>query len=184
MKSIIEIITLATGKMILKPINITRHQLFPKYQNYLPVINSCYEEAYYWHGTGRYHYKLKGESKYDGIDFSQTYDVLQSIIDYGGITPKFDPVVTVNRKYINSISLTPYRMYGRAYDEFNQPQGEDLQYTFGSVKFWFYFLLPLQLFHRNVFLNLKGLWIYYRNKDFIDNTIPWTHTFVRPIKFR
>lgn len=164
----------------LQPIKDLRtHPLYNQYQKYLPLLNRCYSEAHYWHGTGRFHYKLKGKSKYAGVDNSQTFDVLDSIIQCGGLAPKYDPFILVDGKLGESISLSPFRIYARAYAEFNQNENANLEYTYGSTKFWFYFLGILQLLEGNFLTNFKKLRYMQTNQAFIKKSQPWFYTFIK-----
>lgn len=168
------IVTIAES-IILRP-KLENHPLYEDYQRYLPVIKSSIDQAAFWHGTGRYHYQLLGMSKYEGVDFVQTYDVLQAIINAGGISPCYDPVVGVNGEFLNSVSLTPYRMYGRAYAEFNQYKEHDFEYVFGGVRFWFYFLASLQMIEGDFLHNIRSVLKSTKNKQFVEKTQPWTDT--------
>lgn len=178
MATIAESFILFFANRFLRSVNLKSHPLYPLYQDYFPLLKDCYKDTFFWHGTGRFHYKLLGNSKYEGVDFSKTYDVLQSIIDEGGISPKLDPILKVNGKYLYTISLTKYRMYGRAYAEFNQYKQCNFEYVYGSVAFWYYFLAPIQLLHGNLFQNL---WLMYKasfkNKKFINDSQAWMFTF-------
>ncbi len=168
------------ASLYLKPIHdLASHPLYNKYLNYLPLLEKCYRSAYYWHGTGRYHYKLKGTSKYEGIDHSQTDDVLESIIDTGGIIPKYDPYINVNGSPGESISLTPYRMCARGYALFNMFEKTDLQYIYGSSKFWYYFLITLQILEWGFFLTFKKALRIEKNKRIAatDKYQAWFKTF-------
>jgi hypothetical protein len=165
------------GRQINPSPDLVSHPLYPKYKNYIPVLKKCYKDAYYWHGTGRFHYEIKGNSKYDGVDFTKTYDVLESIIKSGGISPKLDPVIHVNKVYIPSVSLTKYRMYARAYAGFNQYEKSEFEYVYGTTSFWYHFYLPLQLFYGSILENIKAAKKTISDKKFTKQAQPWIHTF-------
>lgn len=166
------------AKQYLKPIhNLASHPLYSEYLNYLPILEKCYQRAHYWHGTGRYHYKPRGKSKYEGVDNSQTYDILESIVDAGGITPKYDPFISVNGGFGETISLTPYRMYARAYALFNMFEETNLQYLYGTSKFWYCLLLPLQILEWGFTSSIKRVFKIQKDKNSINKYKVWFDTF-------
>lgn len=173
------LITLIAQTKIQKVQDLSLHPLYSYYQHYLPLLEKLYPQAAYWHGTGRYHYKLKGSSKYEGVDHSQTYDVLESVIGAGGLSPQYDPFLKIDGDYKSSISTTPYRIYARSYAEFNMPHGQKFQYTYGSTRFWFYYLLPLLLLERNILISVKNIINARVNKSVLKNTKSWFHAFNR-----
>lgn len=164
------------SKRIAKP-DLTTHSLSSLYQKYLPLLKKSYNDAFYWHGTGRFHYKVTGKSKYDGVDHTQTYDVLQSIIDAQCLAPKYDPFVAFNKKFGETISLSPYRIYARGYAEFNLPEEMPLQYTYGSTRFWHHFLAPINIMYGNPFLILMSVLIMEIYRPYKKYAARWTHTF-------
>lgn len=105
------------------------------------VIARTYTEKPLWHGTGRRRYTFAGQSKYDGIDHTgETLDVLTSILTTG-LQPQFDPwgVQTTGQAF--TLSLTEQRMLSRVVAEARLPEGESLQYEFGSSRFWWLLLM-------------------------------------------
>lgn len=147
------------------------------YLKYLALIESCYFKAGFWHGTGRFHYRLEGSSKYQGVDYSHVFDVLGAIVKSQGIIPEYDPIPELDPKHPNTVSLSKFRMYARLYAEMNQPKGEELGYTYGSDRFWFYLGVPLQLIYKNPLQNLFLLISYYLNKDEMNDFQNWIHSF-------
>jgi hypothetical protein len=132
------------------------------------TIKSLYGQAYYWHGTGRYHYKHSGESKYDSRATSQTVDVLQSIIKQGGLKPQYDFWMDMN-----SISLTKNRFHARAYAQFHQYKSDPLKYEYGTTRFWFYVLSMKQLFTNSFLRNISGIQNLKANSDFNSKFQQW-----------
>ncbi len=108
-----------------------------------------YTAAAYWHGTGRYHYKHQGDSRYAAIDHTQHIDLLESMVVKGGLAPHLDPWIKIRGNITESISLTPYRMYARLYAGLHQNEHESFRYEYGGTKFWFRFFLIVQIFYKN-----------------------------------
>ncbi len=114
----------------------------PEYQNHLPRIEELYKKAIYWHGTGRYHYSYKGESRYESVNGDELLDVLDSIIRHDGLTPHHDPWIDSGG---NTVSLGTVRMHSRLFARAHLYEYNTLLYELGSTKFWVrlyaYFLL-------------------------------------------
>lgn len=114
----------------------------PEYQSYLPRIKELYKKATYWHGTGRYHYSYKGESRYESVNGDELLDVLDSIIRHDGLTPHHDPWIDSGG---NTVSLGTVRMHSRLFARAHLYERGTLIYELGSTKFWVrlyaYFLL-------------------------------------------
>jgi len=146
------------------------------YKKYVPIIEECYKNASYWHGTGRYHYHYSGNSKYEGINAEKYLDVLDSIINSGRLTPRFDPWIKVAGENKESISLTPFRMYARVYAEFHQYEKQNFLYEYGSPKYWFYVLGILQLLERKPIQNLRNALKMKYTKSFVKYSQTWMKT--------
>jgi hypothetical protein len=162
--NIIERILVKNGnRSLLKSKSLGRQLVdsgFVGYSEYLSTINDCYQKIGYWHGTGRYHYSHKNNSRYEDIDFSVTIDILESILTEGGMRPHREPwLEKIQRINTATISLSPYRMYARLYSELYQYQGDSLRYQFGTVKLWYKIFLTVQLLDGKflLFLITKGL---------------------------
>src|SRR3989344_973327 len=123
------------------------------YEQLLPLISKSYSKAKYWHGTGRYHYQSTGNSKYEGTS-STPYDILASIVKDKGLKPHYDPWISLNGGYSNSISLATVRMYGCAYAKFHLDENTSLQFEYGTSRFWFWYLMFIQLVQGNWLSNL------------------------------
>ncbi|MEK7530808.1 MAG: hypothetical protein AAB573_02975 [Patescibacteria group bacterium] len=113
-----------------------------EYQNYLPYIQECYERATYWHGTGRYHYSYRGESRYENVNGDGLLDVLSSIIQRNGLTPHKDPWIDSGGK---TVSLGTVRMHSRLFARIHLYEHDTLLYEFGSVPCWVHLYTRLLL---------------------------------------
>lgn len=153
----------------LSPVN-NNSLIYKSYLKSLNITKSLYSKAYYWHGTGRYHYKLLGKSKYEGVNQNQIYDVLESIITSGGLIPAYDPF---NGVYAETASLTPFRMYARCYAEFNSYLKTDFKYTYGSGKFWYVFLLFLQINAWGLKETIRKIITIYTSPEFKNKSDKW-----------
>lgn len=92
-------------------------------------IEQLYAATSHWHGTGRFHYDEQ----------EKIIDVLRSIIDADGLKPLVeDPWLPIEGKLQKTISLAKIRMYARIYAELHQFQGNKLEYSHKSSKFWFW----------------------------------------------
>ncbi|MFT4537305.1 MAG: hypothetical protein ACI9P5_004687 [Saprospiraceae bacterium] len=121
---------------------------FAIYPKYLPTIRNSYSNTGYWHGTGRYQYKRDRNSRYGKINHSEHFDILESLIEKGGVTPHFDPHIAVQGEFIETISVTPFRMYARIYADMHLYEKNTLLYEYGSSKFWFNVFFIIQLFYK------------------------------------
>jgi hypothetical protein len=119
-----------------------KKKLETEYQNYLPRIKECYEQAEYWHGTGRYHYGHSDESRYESTNADGTLDVLGSIATSDGLTPHHDPWIASGGK---TVSLGTVRMHSRLFARIHLYEGDTLMYELGSARYWtrLYMLLLL-----------------------------------------
>lgn len=91
-----------------------------EYRELLPEIIHLYQQAEYWHGTGRMLWK-------DDV----VVDVLDSIADKGGLEPqpdKFDIRTGAGK----IVALTDIRSYGRSYAQMFLADNEDLGYEYIS----------------------------------------------------
>ena len=149
---------------------------FTTYLKFLPPIEECYQSAFYWHGTGRYHYKYSGDSKYEGTHTNDHLDVLKSIINSNGLVPRYDPWIKADNAFKDSISLTPFRMYARVYAEFHQNEKEPLQYEYGNPKYWFIYLGLLQVLEKKPFRNLTNALRMKYTKSFVKRSQTWMNT--------
>lgn len=175
----------------LKRFNVSESS-FPKaegvtsYDAMRPQIAKLYEQAAYWHGTGRFQYLPKGKSKYEGVSHAQLHDVLESIISFGGLMPHYDPWILVNGVHQNTTSLTSLRMYGRLYAGFHQHEGMPLGYEYGDAAFWYYYLISIAFLSRNLWYVLlaavrmhfspgvrvgAGQWMHTVRKDLAEKPI-------------
>lgn len=99
-----------------------------EYEGKKSEIEELYVNAAYWHGTGRKQYK-------DG----QVIDLLNSIVNEGGLTPHNDPF-DAKTGIVSMISLSDRRMYAGGYARMHIPKSERLRYEYMSDKFWGIFL--------------------------------------------
>lgn len=104
-------------------------------------IAELYKQEPLWHGTGRYRYAFRGQSKYDGVDYdADRVDVLKSILTTG-LRPSYDPWGVTSSGQEATLSLSEQRMLARVVAEARQPEGEQLEYEFGSSRFWWLLLM-------------------------------------------
>ncbi len=94
-----------------------------------------------WHGTGRYHHSDAG-----------IQDVLQSILDQGGLKPAYDAyAIFSSGQEMYSISLTPYRIIARSYSDIHG-KGYQEPNRYGDALMWvsyFYGLFYAKMYTRN-----------------------------------
>ncbi len=104
-------------------------------------IEDIYGKKPLWHGTGRFRYAFQGASKYRGIDYrAEKVDVLKSILQTG-LQPQYDPWGVAASGRPATLSLTEQRMLARVVAEARLPEGEELQYEFGTSRFWWLLLM-------------------------------------------
>lgn len=118
---------------------------FSAYQEYLPLIEKCYTQDLYWHGTGRYHYEYNMNSREEQADHEKIFDVLESIINQKGMMAHHDLFVDFSTQGKKTISLTSCRMYARCYAEIHQCEANLLAYEYGDIAFWMKVIIPLQI---------------------------------------
>jgi hypothetical protein len=120
-----------------------KKSLETEYQKCFPRIKNCYEQAAYWHGTGRYHYAHSGESRYESGNAEGTLDVLDSIIKNDGLMPHADPWIASGGK---TVSLGTVRMHSRLFARIHLYEGDTLLYELGSARYWTRLYMLLLLF--------------------------------------
>lgn len=150
--------------------------LIEDYERLTPIIKNCYSKVAYWHGTGRYHYSITGDSKYENVNTKKIVDVLEQIIVEQGLKPHKDPWVRVNKQYSSSISTTQWRMYARTYAELHLYTGKEIVPVYGKrtdiMNFFFYYTIlstPLKAFVRST---LRA----FDKKDFANKGPVWAKT--------
>ena len=102
-------------------------------------IKKLLGQSAYFHGTGAFHYKNLGASKYDGTT-DEINDSLRSFLT-NGIVPQFDLFNEEWTKAGRSISLTKLPIYARIYASLYLNENEKLDYEYGSRAFWWRLLL-------------------------------------------
>lgn len=134
---------------------------FAKYAEYEPVIDKCYKDATYWHGTGRYQYSHANDTRYENVDFKKHIDILELILKEGGLKPHHEPwLKKIQNIQAPTISMSPFRMYARLYAGLYLYEKNNLLYQFGTSKFWFIFLSAVQV------VNKKFLAFLFTSKFF------------------
>ncbi|MBM3261744.1 hypothetical protein FJY93_05040, partial [Candidatus Kaiserbacteria bacterium] len=79
-----------------------------QYYTYLPEIERCYENAGYWHGTGRYHHYHADDSRYEGVDIQRTTRIFESILDAGALNRHTDLWVKYrDGQFKKTVSVAP-----------------------------------------------------------------------------
>lgn len=171
--NIVDRIALFFGKRILRKYTKKNFSIYKQYES---MIEDCYKNVEYWHGTGRYHYSYSGKSKYEGIKNNNYIDVLLSIINEGGLAPHFDPWIPVEGKIGETTSLTRFRMYARLYAEIHQYEKNNFEYEYGSLKFWFVFLLIFQIRAGKFLRNIKNGYHMFTSRKFKNDSQVWMKT--------
>lgn len=97
----------------------------PDYQAALPQIESSYDQAQLWHGTGKFQYR-------DG----QVVDVLKGIINHGGLTPQDDPYLYSAAPGVQTISTSRARIYSRLYAGLHTEEGQKITNLVGGINRW------------------------------------------------
>ena len=113
-----------------------------EYQSYFPYIKEYCERATYWHGTGRYHYQYQGATRYENVSVDGLLDVLNSIIEQGGLTPHYDPWIDSGGK---TVSLGTVRMHSRLFARIHLYEHDALLYELGNVPCWVHLYTRLLL---------------------------------------
>lgn len=139
----VELGLLALGKSALFPVNLRRSietvpdEVLGAYDEYGEDIARIYgtdhlKDDYLFHGTGHYHYKPKGNHKYDNFTNTETVDLLETILTTG-LQPQTDiwmPTPGNNP----TVSLTRQRFYSKWYaDRHNH---NPLDWSFGNSFDW------------------------------------------------
>jgi hypothetical protein len=125
-----------------------RPEFLQEYLSYAPLIEKCYAQAGYWHGTGHYHYHHAGDSRYEGVDAKRVTNVFESILKEGALTKHQDLWVRVDGQFRETVSVAPSRMHARLYAHIHLREGVWLEYVFGGTKFWtgfFIFLAAMEI---------------------------------------
>lgn len=114
------------------------------YEENKEKIEEVYSKATHWHGTGRYHYQVDGNSKYEGnLNVDSLEDVLNEVLNKGGIIPSLDTFIQSDKEYKESVSTTMWRIYARVYLELHSTDETAPKITFGDrndfIKFFLLF---------------------------------------------
>jgi len=122
---------------------VVKEEVGEEYRSYLPLLEICYARAKYWHGTGHYHYQHPGDSRYGTVHSTRTINVLDSILEIGGLANHQDLWVRTNTR--KTVSLAPSRMHARLYAHIHLFEGVWLKYVFGGTRFWmgFFFYIAV-----------------------------------------
>lgn len=117
-----------------------------RFQGVRAQIDDLLANTEYFHGTGQWHYKLQGDSKYEGVDPYEAVDNLPSFMERG-LHPRQDLFAENFVGFdVPSISLSERRMYSRVYADCFMPEGQKLDYEYGPRAFWWeYFLTKMLL---------------------------------------
>ncbi len=90
----------------------------------LTEVDSLYQEAWRWHGTGRYQHRG-----------GQIVDIFQKITDEGGLRPHEDAMDPIAGE-MDSVSTAASRMYARPYADMHQDRSEPMSYRCGKASYW------------------------------------------------
>lgn len=146
---------------------VFKQEFSDQYQIYVPHIITLYDRATHWHGTGRYHYQHKEDSRYAELHENKTVDILAAIVDFNGLKPHTDPWIDSGDK---TVSLATTRMHARAFARIHTNNNDKLLYELGSIKYWlrFYFLLLLLWLFSNLRTHLPFIKSLFRSSIFSD----------------
>jgi hypothetical protein len=125
-----------------------RPEFLQEYLSHLSLIKTCYAQAGYWHGTGRYHYYHANDSRYEDADGKRLVSVFESILKDGALTRHQDLWVRVDGQFKKTVSVAPSRMHARLYAHVHLREGVWLEYVFGGTKFWtgfFIFIAAMEI---------------------------------------
>ncbi|MBC7837014.1 hypothetical protein H7X87_04560 [Acetobacteraceae bacterium] len=125
-----------------------------QYYAYLPEIESYYDQAGYWHGTGRYHYYHGDDSRYEGVNTKHVVNVLESILDHRALTGHQDLWITGDGKFEKTVSVAPIRMHARLFAHIHLREGVWLPYVFGGTRFWMGIIIALA--SKELIFTLRG----------------------------
>jgi hypothetical protein len=137
----LERLILREGEKKLQPYRVAADSLKREsaaYQAYLPRIQQACERASYWHGTGRYHYRYEGDSRYTTVSTDSVLDVLNSILEEDGLRPHLDPWIDSGGE---TISLATTRAHSRLFARIHLYEKDELIYELGSMRFWVQFYI-------------------------------------------
>ena len=139
----------------------TKHpEMYAEFLDNESTITDLLSKTKYWHGTGRYQYTKQGESKYDGVNHQETFDVFNTIIEAGGLKPHYDPWVGKFTTTTQSLSVANQWGYGKMYAHYHQDETTDLLYEIAPIKFWYKAMMRIQL-TENYFKFTLGFLIVY-----------------------
>jgi hypothetical protein len=139
----------------------TKHpKLYAEFLDNESIIANLLATTTYWHGTGRYQYSKQGESKYAGVNHQETFDVLNTIIEAGGLKPHYDPWVGKFTTTTQSLSVANQWAYGKMYAHYHQDETTDLLYEIAPIQFWYKTIMRIQL-TENYFKFALGFCIVY-----------------------
>ncbi len=116
-----------------------------QYQEQEPLLTELLAQSRYWHGTGRFQYVKKGESKYEGVSHHETFDVLKVILQDQGLKPHYDPWVGKFTTTSYSLSVANQWGYGKMYAHYHQDEETSLLFEIAPIDFWFKAMLRIQL---------------------------------------
>ncbi len=139
-------------------------ELISEYEEFKGELGKLICQTTYWHGTGRYQYLKRGDSKYEGVPNKETYDVLSKIITEGGLKPHYDPWAEKYIKTPYSISLANNWGYGRMYAHYHMDESKKLLYEIAPINFWYRIIIWIQL-TEHYFKFALGFFIWYTFSD-------------------
>ena len=154
-----------------------RNEISSRYDEFIPLIERCYGDVEYWHGTGRYHYNYTIGARSGEVSKEKYFDVLGSIIENGGMAPHQDVLVVLEGEAVKTISLTACRMYARCYSEIHQYEKTSFQYEYGDLALWSKVIILLQILAllrnspiKNYFSRLVRI---IKNKNTSKHVVAW-----------
>jgi len=116
--------------MLLGPINKSISQ-DEEYITALPQLKELYQQAWRWHGTGRY--------QYSPPDYKDQRNVIKEIIVNNGLVPHLDPL-DYTRGIMYSVSTSPSRLYSSLYAQLHFEEGKRLRNPFVTANGWAVFM--------------------------------------------
>ncbi len=165
---------------------VFKNKYITEYNKYLPLISKAYSEAYYWHGTGRYHYGHNHTSRYEKSNSEKLLDILKSIIHNDGLTPHYDPWIKIGGKYIYTTSLTCCRMHARLYADTHRYEKSFAEFEYGSTRYWLFLLMILVSFAiiRHPIKSARDFVKMLASRSALESAKTWIKAVRRDYKFK
>jgi len=152
-------------------------ELLAEYEDQAQTIHKLVMQTKYWHGTGRFQYKTSGNSKYDGVRHSETFDVLEDVVKEGGLAPHYDPWFEKYVHVARTTSVANQWCYGKMYGHYHLYEEDSLLFEIAPAKFWYRVMIWIQM-TENYCKTMFGFLILYTFSNALQNQGKiWMSTF-------